>query len=285
MLARGKKKSEILIDGSAALAALVNESRARSHKLSGDRFAELWVPQISRQNVRQMWDSFSQSVYPLDDLVLATRTKYFLEVLDRSMSHKDRAIIAPAGLTSYPYLVSSKPKFIEADILGTMQFKTERAKALVKKGRLPSRDVERRVFDLNDTESLLRLLRPESQGRTVLLMEGISYYIDAQKWMNAISAAKAMLKPNDIIAFDFWPSSESCKEIYTKFFEFCLEHGGSALSDFSFFSSKDIEYLGSGCTVEVTSVCEAEATLFNTRRLQNQPILRDTYALLTVNGR
>ena len=66
----------------ALTAALVNESRSRREDLSRDRYARLWVTGQSRQQ----WDAFSREVYPLDDIELSLRNRFFLERISEFMA-------------------------------------------------------------------------------------------------------------------------------------------------------------------------------------------------------
>jgi O-methyltransferase involved in polyketide biosynthesis len=276
-----KSNEDFLLGGDISMtAALVNESRARRPDLSKDVYARDWIPAAKRAALATLWNEYAKQVYPNDDVVVSVRNRFFLHLIDEHTDIGDICVIAACGLTSYPYLAKSKCHFVELDLANVIAYKNSRVKRLVQEKILPKRSVQRNAIDLSLPTSLSDQVKRFSRGgRTVVILEGISYYIRSHMWLDALQNLWRKLKPGDIVAFDFWPQSEAAKDVYKSYASFCRRHGAYDESGFNHLSPRQLTKIANGAEFDITSVSDCEQKIFQSSSLKGKQILRDTYAV------
>ena len=153
-------------------------------------------------------------------------------------------------------------------------------KLLERKKVLPRRSVKLDCIDLLLPNSLSsQIERQPRRGRTIVILEGVSYYIDYPSWIKALQNLWRVLNPGDVVAFDFWRLKDSGKDVYKSYASFCRRHGAYNKRSFNFLSMGQLKKIGQGAKLSVASVLEWERKLFGSSTLKSGKILRDTYAV------
>lgn len=251
-----------LLYGTLALtAALVNESRARRIDLSNDPYAREWIPADLRTGVADLWDKFYNQVYQFDDIVLSIRNRFFSGLVEEASRNGSSVIVAPCGLTSYPYLTATRTRFLEIDLPAVIRYKTERALSLNKDIGLPQRDVCRIELDLRAVDRFAEAIkRFKRETRVLIIVEGFSYYLEHAEWRNLVKHVLEVLQPGDRFAFDYWSESDECSPAYARYKDFCAQYAGFRAQTFNFLKHEFFALLRN-CEVTHTSVIDMEKEL------------------------
>lgn len=274
-----------LLNATLALtAALVNESRARRVDLSNDPYSRDWIPADLRTGVADLWDKFSSQVYQFDDIVLSIRNRFFSGLVEEASRNGYSVIVAPCGLTSYPYLTANHARFLEIDLPAVIRYKAERAASLSQEKGLPQRDVCRMELDLRAVDHFAEAIkRFKRENRVLVIVEGFSYYLEHAEWRNLVKHVLEVLQPGDRFAFDYWSESDECSPAYARYKEFCAQYAGFRAQTFNFLKEHEFVALLRSCEVTRTSVIDMEKELAGTSILASHKgeIIIDRYCVAT----
>ena len=273
----------------SATAFLVNESRARRVEISGDVYAEHWVPPEERAAVRQLWDDFSATVYQYDDLELSIRNRFFLERLQQFVTaHADAIFVnVGAGFTSYPFLLERPVHSLEVDFPQVVGFKQQRLEQLRAARVLDDRAVGFLGLDLQDADGQQRLrkaLEAEAAGKpSFILLEGVTYYLARPALETLIGVFREVQPTGSLLAFDFWKPDITQRELFRRMQQFFAERFAYHEQAYNFFGEQFIEGIDGYRTLLTTDVAEQEATYArDSHVLQDNlaEILPENYAVL-----
>jgi O-methyltransferase involved in polyketide biosynthesis len=263
-------------------AALVNESRARRIAMSQDKYAREWIPVEMRKPLADLWDTFSKEVYRFDDIALSIRNRFFLQLMNDAASCGSTIVVAPCGLTSYPFLVQSATQFIEIDLPPVIRYKNKRNEWLDTQVTLPRRDVCRFEMDLRSPKRFANLIsRRRRDSNLLVLLEGISYYLSSDQWHSLLKSTLGILQPGDIFSFDYWAESDRNLSAYANYEKFCFKYVGAFTHGFNFLASCDIGMLSQQCEVACTSAVEEECRILGSSVLASHKneIVIDRYCV------
>ncbi len=264
-------------------AFLVNESRARNVALSRDSFARLWVT----DSTRRLWEDFSRAVYPLDDVELPLRNRFYLAVLDAALRRDPETVFVnlAAGFTSYPYLVEKLPRAIEVDFEHVCNFKRRKIAEWQGEGLLPAREVEFMPCDLSsdgDLDSLASHVGEIlSTAPSVVFLEGITYYLHTA-WLGRILGLLARAqRPRSVVALDFWTPEVEQHPVHVRFRRFFAERFGHAETEYSLFEPDTFRSIEGYDLVDLCDIVELEKRFSNDRKLTEPlEIIPECYAVL-----
>jgi O-methyltransferase involved in polyketide biosynthesis len=264
-------------------AFLVNESRARNVALSRDRFARLWVT----DSTRRLWEDFSRAVYPLDDVELPLRNRFYLGVLDAALRRDPRTVFLnlAAGFTSYPFLVETLPRAIEVDFEHVCNFKRSKIAEWQEKGLMPPREIEFMPCDLSsecDLDSLAsRLGEILPAATSVVFLEGITYYLRAARLERILGILANAQRPRSIVALDFWTPDVEQHPVHLRLRRFFAERFGHAESDYSLFERDTFRSVDGYDLVEMCDIAELEKRFSSDQKLADPlEIIPECYAVL-----
>lgn len=272
--------------GSIAMTAvLVNQSRAQRIDLSNDVYSLDWVKRSQRAALSRLWSEYSEYVYPHDDMVLSIRNRFFCDLIDKACSSKDICVIAPCGLTSYPYITSSNCEFHELDMAGIITYKQKRAKWIEESLDPPKlKTIIRKPIDLGVETALLSYIQAlPKRGKKLVILEGISYYVESERWWQLLAELRSGLRSGDMIAFDFWPAADASKSIYGRYLDFCHRHRAYLADSFTYISEVELQKFSRGTQLHRQSVVNCEYSILGTFDLRGKSILNDTYAILILD--
>jgi len=234
-------KIETLPETLEATAHLVNVSRARNMEWSGDWLARHWIPEHLRAETDALYDRYMAQVYAEDDKIVSARTRYYQRVID-NLPDGSSVVLAPVGLTSYPFLCKKRHAFTEFELPGVIAHRKQRAQALLEAGIIPDCDVEMRALDLRtvDEKTDLEAWFRGTQTRCIIL-EGLSYYLTRQDWWRLLNHLLQAMRPGDQLAFDFWPQERAGNPVYQHYRDFCEREAGFENVEFTFLSRNEID--------------------------------------------
>lgn len=225
------------LEGVEATALLVNESRARSPALSGDRFAREWIPDAWRDAVGAMWDRYALDVYPHDDVIVSVRNRAVVNALERAVAHYPQLVLLNigAGFTSYPWLLPIS-RSIEVDLPAIVTAKQTRAAKLRELGRIPSRDVRYLAADLATPEAADRIVQavhalPDVSSVAVVI-EGLLYYLPQAACEHLLSLASNLDRRVVSVIISFWPLGSSGNRVLRQQAEWFQSNGISPSATF-----------------------------------------------------
>jgi O-methyltransferase involved in polyketide biosynthesis len=264
-------------------AFLVNESRARRVELSRDRYAHLWVSDATRR----LWEDFSREVYPLDEIELGARNRFFLECLESfARTYPDGVLVnLGAGFTSYPFVAESKCRCIEIDYEHVVAFKREKIAEWRRQGLLPEREIEFLAVDLRN-EAERHKLRDRLAGKiggepSLFMMEGITYYLDPAVLNAIFKMCREVQSQGSHLAFDFWTPESETHPVFIRFSEFFERRFGHRRTDYNFLDAGFVGSLSGYELVELTDIQRLERAYSDTELLSDyQKILPESYAVL-----
>ena len=267
-------------------AYMVNVSRTKSVEISKDIYSHLWIPYDQKQEVTELWNSYSKKVYPYDHIELGIRTHYFLKFL-RSHLKKNKDLIfvnIGSGFTSYQYLVNYNVTTIEVDYRDVINVKKRRAKKLLNSGVIPKRETHYVSCNLSNKRSRVnafnKIERLVDGKKTLVLCEGLFYYLGMKTIESLIHNLSVLQSENDVFGFDFWLPSIKNSSLYNGMIEFYSDEMDIAESQITLFDLTDISALNSYKLVEQTDVFEQEYKLTKSKELkENRGIcLEENYA-------
>ena len=265
-------------------AFLVNESRARNTGLSRDRYAHLWVSDATRK----LWQDFSREVYPLDDIELSVRNRFFLERLEAELEKDPTTVFINfgAGFTSYPFLTERPCECIEVDFEHVCDFKQRKITEWQSKGILPARDVEFIAADLGDGVDVERLRNVLSRRlcdkRSVAAFEGITYYLGMGTLLSLFAMLRTLQRTGSIITLDFWTPDDANRPMHARLKRFFNERFGYEETRYNIFDVDVLRSVDGYEVSEVTDVQELERVYAGTSHLADpDKIIPEHYAVLT----
>jgi O-methyltransferase involved in polyketide biosynthesis len=264
-------------------AFLVNESRARNVSLSRDRFAALWVSETTRA----LWEDFSREVYPLDDVELSLRNRFYLDVLEKALEENPNTVFInlAAGFTSYPFLTERPCRVVEVDFDHVCDYKRARIEAFRKEGLVPERDVEFVACDLRSAAALERLsarLEDELGGaRSVAALEGITYYLSRDAFLDVFDMLRKVQSTGSRVALDFWTPDAASHPVHIRFKSFCAARFGHAETDYTLFDAAFLRSIRGFAVVDLTDIVSLEKRFSEDKKLVDfERILPEHYAVL-----
>lgn len=281
-----QSEPDILFNNTLSLTAvLVNESRGRRSDISGDIYARDWIPARQRPLLDSLWNEFADEVYGLDDIVVSIRNRYFATLIETQGNVKGACVVLLAcGLTSYPYITKIRNKFLEYDLKNLILYKRARARMLLNADILEKRDVDYNVCDIADSRALGAVINSWSKySKRVIIVEGISYYLETEVWRKVMASLKQATVVGDIVAFDFWPYKERNNDVYQRYAKFCAKRRAFRGKEFTFYRDGDISDMITSCRdVKITSVDAAGLEIYGTKALIGKSILKDTVAVISI---
>jgi O-methyltransferase involved in polyketide biosynthesis len=264
-------------------AFLVNESRARNVALSQDRFASLWVS----DSTRELWEDFTRTVYPYDDIELGVRNRYFLERLNDQINSGQISTFVNigAGFTSYPFLINNPCRCVEVDFDHILRYKQKKISSWQNAGKMPERPIIYISADLSDSADVQSL---ESKLGSILsgassfiLLEGITYYLKTDDLQSLLGLFSDLQPPGSVLAFDFWKPDFTDHPVTARFKKFFADRFGHAEIDYNLFDEDFVRSRPGYEVLEITNVQEQERALSGTNILADyDQILPEYYALL-----
>jgi O-methyltransferase involved in polyketide biosynthesis len=264
-------------------AFLVNESRSRGVALSRDVFAHLWVT----AETRRLWEDFSREVYPLDDVELALRNRFYLDVLETSLRKKPEAVFVnlAAGFTSYPFLADAACRAIEVDFEHICRYKRSKITEWRDEGLVPNREIEFIACDLSDERDVealgKRLQVAIGPAPSVVFLEGITYYLKRESLARLLAVLEGLQPAGSIVALDFWSPDFENHPVQKRFRKFFAERFAHPSTEYNFFDADFLRSLGGHEIVELTDIVGLEGRFSAERRLADpEAILPERYAVL-----
>lgn len=267
-------------------AYLVNISRTKSVNISKDIFSHFWIPINQQEEAIKLWDAYSESVYPYDNIELGIRTQYFLNFLNKQIKrNKDFVFInIGAGFTSYQYLVKKSVTTIEVDYRDIINAKKRRAKKLYKSEVLPKRETHYISCNLSNKRSRVKafkkIKRIVNKRKTLVICEGLFYYLKKETVETLLHNLSILQSENDLLGFDYWMPTLKNSPFYRSMINFYMERMGVSESQISLFNLSDIQSLDRYKLIEDTNVFEQESRLTNSSILrENEKVcLEENYA-------
>lgn len=253
---------------------MVNVSRNKSLFVSQDIYSNLWIPTNQKDKARELWNKFSEEVYPYDDIELGIRTVYFLNILKTVILENPETIFINigAGFTSYQYLLD-KPFFtIEVDYREIINVKKSRARTLVEKKNIPYRTTYYVPCNLSDKISRINAFQKISSftnsKNTFVLCEGLFYYLPISTVENIIKNISKLQRKGDVFAFDYWKPELRNNKIYKRLVEFYSKEMGIEEKDINLFEASTLIDKFCNEIIEETNVFEQENKLSSSQILQ-----------------
>lgn len=263
-------------------AFMVNESRARNVDLSRDIYAKLWVT----EETIKIWKDFSDKVYPHDAAELGIRNRFFLEQLNQHIQLNPNSVFVNigAGFTSYPFLTDYECKTVEVDYPHIISFKKKHIKQWQKEGKMPGRKIDFIGVDLNHSNDLIRLkqeLRERIQYESSLvLMEGVTYYLDPDRFKEILKTISFIQVSGSILTFDFWENETMNHPGCIRFKKYLAENLGHE-KKYNHFNADYVRAIPGYSLITLTDVQEQEARFSDHLVLSERTeLILDTYAVL-----
>lgn len=212
-------------------AFLVNQSRNLS-VFNQDSYSKLWIPKEIMDDVEDLWQRYSEQVYPYDHYELGIRTSFILQQLkDFTSQNKDLNPIfvnIGSGFTSYQYLLGDDTLAVEVDLENVIDFKSERTKELVKSHCLPNRSTVFLKCDLESQDSRVNLFKELQKiiinQPSFFLLEGITYYLSEISMRDLFYEIAILQEPeNSLLVFDFWDEGLIKDPIYQRMADFYFD--------------------------------------------------------------
>lgn len=201
--------------GVSETAYLVCELRKRQLGLSKDLFAEHWIPADLKQKVEKFTDDYLAEASPNEDYGVSLRGLFFQKALNEAISDGcDQFINIAAGFTSYSLNIESNIKTYELDLQHIVQEKTV---ALQKENFKNAKQKPNFIdIDLNDTDDFSDKISTIAKSKSVVFMEGISYYLTGEVFLETLKSLKSIIKPGSYLVMDYWDSDYLRSEIFLK---------------------------------------------------------------------
>jgi len=264
-------------------AFLVNASRARRVEISRDIYAGLWVS----DSTQELWNDFAGKVYPYDDFVVATRTRYFLEHLRAFVDAFASPVFVNigAGFTSYPFLIQRPCRSLEVDYAPIIHLKRDRVATWQREGLLPGRPVEYLAADLkarSDRERLnSQLAGWIGNDPSFILLEGITYFLAMPVLIELFETFSSLQLPDSVVGFDFWKPDIQANPVFIRLQKYVAEKFGYKETRYNLLDAGFVRSIQGYQAAEITRVDEQEKLYSKTPVLQNEEeILLENYAIL-----
>ena len=274
----------MLFSNPPLLALLVNESRARDAKRSGDIYARNWIEPQYQDSISKLWMEFSQQVYSQDDIVLSVRTRIIQNILNKKVDENTSVIILPCGFVSYAFMSNKEAEYIELDLEDLIQYKSKMYNKLQTTNILPKRNIKYISIDLAKKEKRKSIFSKLTlRENRIFILEGISYYLKSEDWWNLLLEIKKLCRKGDIIIFDYWNNEEKDLDVYERFRLFCNQYMMSQIENFLFMNKKEIINFFKNDKVKIESVFFSEYKFTKQKELRQNNILNDTFAIISIN--
>ncbi len=268
-------------------AFLVVESRARRVDVSGDAYAQYWVPPERRAAVAALWNDFSREVYPNDDLELGIRNRFFIESIQHFTAvHRNAAFVnLGAGLTSYPYLLPGNIACFELDLPSVVAFKQQRIEELSVSGILPPRNLKLRAVDIMEARGRLHLrdflATIVGDRPTFFLLEGLSYYLNFLVLDELFEILREAQPVASQVGFDYWRPDLAQNPIFQRLRVFFVERFGFPAKDYCLFDPSWFAKIEGYRVLALSDVASCEAAYAGSNVLSdNDATLPENYAIL-----
>jgi len=206
-------------------AFLVNYHRAKHERISLDVYSKYWVTKKSISLSKKL----SKEVYKNDDIEICLRSRFFLENLRCFLARNPQAVVVNvgAGFTSYPYLLEPA-RFIEIDLPHITTYKANKIKMLVKKGKLPKRNVEFISADLQNKKDL-KILEQKLSGiilkeKSFFILEGITYYVEKKYLQQLLHIINNLQSSGCELAVEFWSPDIQGLPVFKRLVQYAKRH-------------------------------------------------------------
>ena len=252
-------------------AFVVNYSRSKMVNVSKDIYAKLWVT----PETIDLWNGLSENVYPNDDLNLSLRNRFYLEHIQAFIKNNPNAVIADvaSGFDDYPFLVNSNNKFIEFDLPNIIDFKKQKISEWEKDKVLPRRYVQYYGTDLTSdvqrAEFKNILKREISENPSLIIMEGLSYYLNSAILNDLFEIYSEVQTNGSIIAFDYWKPDAMTYPVMVKLRNY-VESKFRVKQDFYLFDETYIRSIQNYNEIESKDIAELELDYSDTRIFQGR---------------
>lgn len=193
----------------ADTAFMVSWMRARDPTLSKDHWGHLWATDVAKE----IGSAYAQVTGQLNARAVCLRHRFFAETaLQFERTHPDMALVnIGSGYTSYPMLLGPQHISIEVDLPAVIEFRQHEIAKFVSAGRMPARNIHYVALDLESgalEHTLHHTFHTIVASRpTLVIMEGLLYYLTRQTVDRLFAALATRLSPGDRIATIAWASS------------------------------------------------------------------------------
>ena len=190
----------------ADTAFMISWMRSSNPQLSQDHWGHLWTTDVAKE----IGAAYAEVTGPLNVRACCLRHRFFSETaLAFERVHKNMALVnIGAGFTSYPFLLGREHLSIEIDLPPIIEFRQQRIRELVSAGKIPERNIEFVSLDLESStvkDELAALFRKLIVQRpTLVIMEGLLYYLTERAVNHLFATLSAELVPGDRIATVAW---------------------------------------------------------------------------------
>lgn len=210
--------------------------RAQHEGISKDPYAKLWL----RPSLRTFASDFAAQVSEFDELLHCLRNRYFLESLTELTSEGNWLFLnIGAGFSMYPYLLPETVTTIEVDLPEIISYKETAVKKFTSEGSLPKRNVSHRAVDITDPHQLEIFKKNTISGysnlRTVILIEGVFFFLNKTDISNLFSFAENFQKPGDIIMSVSFEDSIQSEAVFARLKTYFTTHLQAAVNPFTTF--------------------------------------------------
>ena len=223
-------------------AFLVNYHRAKHEKLSLDIYSKYWVTKESISLSKKL----SKEVFNNDDIEICLRNRFFLENLRCFLARNPQAVVVNvgAGFASYPYLLKPATS-VEIDLPHIINYKVGKINDLIKKGKLPERNIKFIPADLQSEKDLKKLERTLSniiRGRkSFFILEGITYYVGKKYLERLLRMISRLQSSGSELGIEFWSPDIKERPVFKRLTQYAKRHLNYEphlwhLYDFDFFA-------------------------------------------------
>lgn len=260
-------------------AFVVNYSRSRCVDISSDIYASLWVT----QEAIDLWNTFSQEVYPYDDLNISLRNRFYLSHLEKFSREFPNGVCLNlgAGFTNYPFLLRPGLRFFDFDLPFVCSYKKQAVSGWISEGKLPDRDVHYISTDLNNRQELSHikdLLMREANGTPSLVMlEGVTYYLELSILHEIFELLYAVQSKGSLIVFDYWRPDVMEYPVMIRLKKFMEQHFGFQGQQYTLFDQTFIHQIQGYEEIESTSITDLEQQYTTTRIFQERDLRIPVY--------
>lgn len=162
-------------------AFMIARLRALDPNLSRDPWAHLWASLWTTKTAQRFEQEMISRHVPGDPVATCLRNRFFLEALlsFEKVHGMCTFLNIGAGLTSYPYFLSSNSTAMEIDLPEITEFKRKKIKEFENESKIPERNIEFISLDLNEITSQKKLIevitRHANRGPFFVLIEGLLF--------------------------------------------------------------------------------------------------------------
>lgn len=181
-------------------AFIVAYYRSLYEDISKDPYAKLWV----RPGSIEWALDFAQKVCPHDRLLHSMRNRYFHDRLQEIANSNDKTVFINmgAGFSMYPYVLPESVVTLELDFPEVVDYKSHHVTQFIEQGKLPNRDVTHINVDLTNKENqeeVSQLLKKYSDYRSVILIEGVFFFLSEPEIQDVLDFCRRIQKQGDVL--------------------------------------------------------------------------------------